>query len=172
MENQNCITCLNGKAQLVCGICQSHICKKCAHFVDETQTLYMTNKPEVLKHTTFCGACYDAQVAQVMDAYEQTLARAREILVFDKSQGKETRFISRKESIIKVTDCSDYDEALLRFAFIAAQLNFNAIIDVDLHSRKVKTGSYQTQLWDGTARPANVSEHKLMKDRAIWDNPN
>lgn len=93
-------------------------------------------------------------------------------MVFMKAQFKETRLIKRLEDPISVVACADYDETLLRLAFRAAQLNYNGIIDVDITSKKVRTGNYQTSVFSGTAIPANVREDKLIKDRSNWSSPN
>lgn len=93
-------------------------------------------------------------------------------MVFMKAQFKETRFVKRLEDPITVAECADYDETLLRLAFRGAELNFNGIIDVDITSKKVRTGNYQTSVFSGTAIPANVREDKLIKDRSNWSGPN
>lgn len=93
-------------------------------------------------------------------------------MVFMKAQFKETRFIKRLEEPVKVAECADYDETLLRLAFQAAQLNYNGVIDVDITSKKVRTGNYQTSVFSGTAIPANVREDKLIKDKSNWSSPN
>ncbi|MCC2677947.1 MAG: hypothetical protein K0R29_523 [Pseudobdellovibrio sp.] len=97
---------------------------------------------------------------------------AKNILVFEISQGKETRLIKRKEAKLVVEECPDRDETMLRLAFQAAEKGFNAIIDVDIKSKKVKEGKYQHTMYSGTAIPANVTDNKLVKDRSIWSDPN
>lgn len=171
-ENTACVTCLKTKAPLSCGLCHQSLCKSCAQFVDENTFSYLSSIPEHLSHTVYCGHCFDEKVAADLAQYNQTMEDAKNISVFSKTQSKETRFISRKEALLKVSDCADEAEATLRFAFLAAQAKFNAIIDLELSFKKVKQGSYQHLSWSGTARPANVDPTKLMRDRAIWDNPN
>ncbi len=68
------------------------------------------------------------------------------------------------------TALADYDQKLL--AFLASLEKCNAVIDVDLKSKKVRAGSYQTTVWSGSGMPANVSDELLVKDRSIWDDPN
>ena len=93
-------------------------------------------------------------------------------MVFMKAQFKETRMVKRFEDPISIIDCADYDETILRLAFRGAELGFNGIIDVDITSKKVKTGNYQTTVFSGTAIPANVREDKLIKDKSNWSSPN
>ncbi len=132
----------------------------------------MNKLPKELNGQAFCLNCFAEKVAPAMDAYTKTMEQAKEILVFTKSQGKETRLISRKEPAVRVDNCNDYDETILRLAFFATQAGFNAIIDVDIRSEKVKTNGYQSTRWFGTAVPANYESRHVIKDRSIWQNPN
>ncbi len=100
------------------------------------------------------------------------MEQAKNTMVFMKAQFKETRFVKRLEDPITIPECNDYDELILRLAFKAAEKDFNAVIDVDITSKKVRTGNYQTSVFSGTAIPAHVREDKLIKDRSNWSHPN
>jgi hypothetical protein len=151
----NCISCLKPKANLNCGICKEFVCKSCAQFIDENTFSFLQKIPAPLSHTVYCGNCFDDNVKSEIDSYNQTMEDAKNIAVFSKSQGKETRLFSRKEELFKIIDCKDHDEAILRLAFYAAQAHFNTIIDLDITFKKVKNGSYQYLLWSASARPSN-----------------
>jgi hypothetical protein len=97
---------------------------------------------------------------------------AKEILVYEKSQGKETRLIKRIAKPVSVDHCADRNETILRLAFQAALAGYNGIIDVDLKSEKVRDGSYQTTRWSGTGVPTNIESRRIVRDRSIWSNPN
>lgn len=172
MSQQTCACGQKSKSGLQCGICQSPTCKQCAHFLEEGQFSFLKQVPADLAHSVFCDSCYSEKVAPELRNYEELLEKAKEILVYMKSQAKETRLIKRLADPVRVVKCADYDEAILRMAFFAAQAGFNAIIDVDLKSEKVRDGSYQTTVWSGTGMPANVRVDQLVKDRSIWQNPN
>ena len=152
--------------------CAESICKTCARFLDEETFSFFKKIPEVLSHTTYCEPCYHANVEPEFPKYAEIIEKAKNILVFAKSQGKETRLIKRLEDPIEVKDCNDHDEAIMRLAFLAAQSGYNSIIDMDLKSEKIRTGSYQTSVWTGTAIPAQVNDAKLIKDRSTWSDPN
>jgi hypothetical protein len=107
-----------------------------------------------------------------MASYDETLQKARNILVYEKSQSKETRLMKRKTPPIAVQNCDDYDETVLRLAFLAAKAGFNAIIDVHVTSEKVRENSYQTTIFKGTAVPINLNPNHVARDRALWQNPN
>lgn len=100
------------------------------------------------------------------------MERAKDVQVFFKTQGKETRLIKRLEEPYEVLDCNDEDETVMRLAFLAAKNNFNSIIDVDLKYEKIRINGYQTHKWSASAVPANIQEKNLLKDRSIWSNPN
>jgi hypothetical protein len=168
----SCSSCHKPKANLVCGICNSSVCKSCAQFVEEDRFSFLPSIPEDLKHTTYCPECFQNKVAPEMAAYDDLMEQAKNIVVFEKDQGKETRLLKRKVPPIKVLDCPDRAETLLRLAFQAAKAGFNAIIDVDLRSEKVKINNYQTTKWSGTAVPTNIDPKWVVKDRSLWQNPN
>jgi hypothetical protein len=168
----SCCICQKTKTTLVCGICHQDLCKSCTEFLAPESLSFLKEIPEVLGQTSYCSVCFTEKVSPELNRYEATLAAAKNILVFDKTQGKETRFIKRKEAPLQVTDCADKNETILRLAFFAVQLGFNAIIDVDLKSRKVKDGRHQHTLWSATAIPAQVTDNKLLKDRSLRSNPN
>lgn len=172
MEKIACITCYKPKATLECGLCHDPICKYCARFSDEDTFSFLAKIPADLSHTTYCNPCYEAKVAPELEAYRQTMEQAKEIAVFFKKQNKETRFIKRLEDPVHVIECADRDETILRLAFFAAKANLNSILDVEVTSEKIKSGTYQTHKWSGTGVPAHVNPEKLMKDRSFSDPPN
>lgn len=172
MTNLKCTVCQKSKAGLTCGLCKEIICKKCTQFLDEDYFSFLKKTPEMLSYTTYCNSCHDQNILPEITKYNEMLETAKNILVFMKAQFKETRLIKRLADPIHVTECADYDETLLRLAFQAVELNYNGIIDVDIISKKIKVGKYQTTVFSGTAIPANVREDKLIKDKSNWSSPN
>lgn len=131
--------------------------------MEEDAFSFMAQVPPELKFSVYCPQCFDASVAPALSEYREALKRAKEILIFGKDQGKETRLLSRKEPPVQVLECDDREETLLRLAFFAAQGNFNGLIDVDLVSKKVRQGTYQTQKWSGTGVPTYIDPKRLNK---------
>ena len=170
--SSSCVTCLKTKANLTCGLCAGSLCKKCAEFLAEETFSFLKTVPAELAHSTYCGNCFGEHVAPAQLQYDETMEAARNVMIFMKSQAKETRLIKRKEPEVKVTDCADHDETIMRLAFYAAQLKFNALIDVLITPKKVVDGHYQTTVYTGSGIPAQVHESKLIKDRSLWSNPN
>ncbi len=167
-----CISCQKKKALLTCGLCRDEVCKYCAIILPEDGFSFLATIPEDLKHSVYCGTCYDKNVAEQWDQYQKTLEQAKNINVYLSNQGKETRLIKRTEDLFQVRDCKDHDETLLRLAFYAVRAGFNALVDVDVTSVKVRENNYQTLSWSGVARPANIHEKNVIKDRTFWKNPN
>lgn len=160
MENSSCYVCQKPKATLKCGICEDAVCKCCAQFIEEDQFSFLPVIPKELQNSTFCGPCFDSKVAPEIENYEQSLIRAKALTVFFKADSKETRKFKRIEKPLKVRDCEDREETLMRLAFLAVHANFNAIIDVDIISEKVRSGAYQTMKYSGTAMPVSVIPQK------------
>lgn len=167
-----CPKCERNKTALSCGICESAICKSCAQFLEPESFAFQADVSPALKHGTFCMDCYDSQVAGPVSEYFTILEAAKNIDVFFKNQGKETRLVRRKEKPVSIAACDDRDEVVMRLAFIAAAGGFDAVVDIDLKSEKVRDGSYQKLLWKGTGVPANAKGKVVNNDKSIWHNPN
>ena len=161
MSNQICTICQKPKAKLECGICKEPICKNCTQFVDENYFSFCKVISKNLSFTSYCGTCFNQEVEPAIESYEQMMQKAREVSLFYKDQGKETRRMSRLERPIVIENCLDKDELILRLAFRAVEENFNTLVDVDLVSQKVKQGNYQHLIWKGTAVPISLEPEKL-----------
>ena len=171
MEKPKCTVCAKPKATLTCEICQDDLCKYCAQFLDDSSFSFLATVPAELKHTTYCGPCFEKIVAPELAKYNAMMEKAKNINVYEKTQGKETRLIKRWADPVKVIGCGDREETLLRLAFFAAQLNYNAIIDVNITGEKIRNGTYQTQIWKGEGIPANVHADRLIQDRSLRQHP-
>ena len=172
MERQSCSNCGKLKSLLICGLCNGVTCKNCAHFIEEDRVSFLTSIPRELSCAVNCSTCYTVSVLPFLEDYDQLVEKAKNILVFNKNQSKETRLIKRLEEPYIVHNCDSESDALLRMAFFAAQADFNSIIDVNIVSKKIKNGSYQTTKWSGTSIPAHVKDDKLIKDRSFSKRPN
>jgi hypothetical protein len=155
---------------LTCGLCACAVCKSCAEILAPEAFAY-ADAPEFAAGA-FCRGCYDEKVAGPLNDYFETLESAKNVDVFFKKQGKETRLVRRNEKPLSVADCDDEDEAVLRLAFQAALGGFDSLVDVDLKSEKVRDGSYQKLVWRGTGVPAKAKGKVITTDKSIWHNPN
>ena len=172
MGNSVCSNCQKAKAALSCGICHSTICKYCAKFLEEETLSYMPAIPPELSHTVYCEGCYHGKVAGPLADYNQDLESAKEILVFFKNQGKETRLIKRLEDPIQVENCLDHQDVVMRLAFLTLKAGYNGMVDIVISSEKVRTGNYQTLKWKGVGIPARIRADKLLRDKSLEQTPN
>lgn len=157
---------------LKCGCCESDVCKYCAHILPEDCFSYLAQVPAELKHSVFCPPCFNLHVSDIWDDYQKTMEQAKNINVFLTNQSKESRLIKRIQKPIKVVECKDHDETLMRLAFQAVKAGFNGLVDVELTSKKVKMSGYQTLVWAGVGVPAQIPDRYIVRDRSIWHNPN
>jgi hypothetical protein len=65
---------------------------------------------------------------------------------------------------VTVKDVPDRDEAILRLAFLAAEEGFNAILDVNVKSEKVRNEGWQKMRWSGSGLPVGVDAAKIERD--------
>lgn len=172
MKSQNCISCQSKKALLECEVCHDTYCKNCVHFLPEDSFSYSPEVAKILKHQVYCHSCYLQHVEAELAKYNETLEAAKNVNIFLKKQGKETRLMSRKEPLVKVINCLDEEEVLMRLAFLAVRQGFNAVIDVDPVGVKVQTGTYQTTNWSGVGRFGMYTPKEVVLDRSIWSQPN
>lgn len=127
----------------------------------------MESIPADLNHTVYCRFCYDGKIEPQVLKYDETLARAKEVFIFFKTQKKEIPLVKKTKEIMKVEKCGDRDETILRLAFMSALKNFNAVIETDVNYAKIRNEGYQTTNWSGTGIAAQVDEAKLdSQDRA------
>lgn len=128
--------------------------------------------PEELLRPTYCHGCFAEKVNPPYQHYLEVLARAQNVIVFEKNQKKETRLMKRTQKPVHVKSCPDRKETLMRLAFMAADAGFNGLLDVDLTSKKIRSEAYQTTEWSGSGIPAFIEERRVPSDRSIWHNPN
>lgn len=151
-----CKSCRKPKAPYTCGICQDHTCKSCTHFISDETFSFLKKIPPELKHSTYCPACFDDKVATPLSHYEEVMEKAREVMIFTKDETKKTGHIKRKEEILKVEDCEDEQESIMRLAFQAAEAGFNCLLDVSVSTRKIIVGSHKKTIFSATARPVTI----------------
>ena len=161
MSGIECVSCGKPKAVLNCEVCEDALCKKCDQILAADAFSFLPKIADDLKHMHYCGSCYDSIVAPEMDAYQETMERAKSAFVFFTTQRKETPLIKKAREVFKVVGCIDRDETILRLAFFAAQQDYNAIIEVEVESEKVRNGAYQTSRWSGSGVAAQIDGKKV-----------
>jgi len=168
--NSGCTMCDKAKAPYQCGCCNDTLCKSCVQFMPDEAFQFVTNRAKEISHNYYCNPCFDLNVVPALAEYEEIAERARQIAVFDVTQGKETRFIKRLERPMVLETGVDAQDITIRLAYMAAEKNYNAIVDLDIKAIKVRDGSYQTTAYSGKAIPVILDTRKLMKDRSLRTN--
>jgi hypothetical protein len=161
MSAQECINCRKPTATLTCEACDEPVCKKCLEILDAETFTFLAKKPEHLTHTNYCSGCYDQLVAPELDSYNEILERAKQAFIFFKTQRKEIPLIKKSRETYRVLECPDRDETILRLAFFAARDGYNAVIDCEAVSEKVRHHAYQTSKWKGSGIGATVDGAKI-----------
>ena len=164
MEKQSCIMCQKTKSLLECGLCHEPVCKYCAEIMPDDSFSFLAKIPTELSHSVYCGPCFNDKIATALNSYNKTLEQAKGIRIFDTNQGKQTRFIRRIEKPLQIENCADRNETVLRLAFLAAQAGFNALVDVEISSKKIRNEAYQTLAWSGRGVPVSLTPGQLRKE--------
>lgn len=156
-----CTTCRKPKANYECGSCHVEICKSCSHFVGIDTFSFLKKIPKELTHSIYCNQCFDQHVSAPLSDYEETLERAKEVIVFSKDETKKTAHIKRKEEPYFVEDCEDKDEAIQRLAFFAAADGFNCLLDIQISHRKIIVGSHKKTVFSAKGIPVNIDPSEV-----------
>lgn len=112
--------------------------------------------PETLKHNSYCMPCFDENVAVPLGQYNDTMEKAKDIILYSKEQSKLTRLIKRKEEAYKVDDCEAEDEAVMKMSFYAVEDGFNCLIDLQIQTKKIIVGSHKKTMYGATAVPCTI----------------
>ena len=159
-----CKTCRKTKAPYTCGLCEDHICKSCTQFLGEDHFSFLRKIPTELTFTTYCYNCFDDKVAGPLADYNETMEKAKEVLVFTKEQSKLTRLLRRVEPPYHVENCDDKEQALMKMSFYAIQDKYNALVDVAFKSKKIILGSHKKSMWEASGVAMNVNPREVRED--------
>lgn len=112
--------------------------------------------PDELKHSAYCMNCFDDKVAAPLAEYNDKMERAKDIILYTKEQTKLTRLLKRKNAPYKVEGCEDEHEAIMRMSFMAVEDRFNCLIDIEIQTKKIVSGSHKKTMFAATAVPINI----------------
>jgi hypothetical protein len=110
-------------------------------------------------------------VEPAIAAYQETLEKAKEVIFIPKSFRGQLFVIRKSTTQIHAKEMRDRDETIMKLAFKAAEGGFNALIQGDVTSQKVRNHGYQKSLWNGSAFPAQLDESKLNRNdylEEVW----
>ena len=162
-----CETCRQPAATESCALCENVLCEDCVLGPPSGAFSLMPKTPTELTHRVYCRFCYDEKIEPELLKYEETRELAENVFIFFKTQRKEIPLIRKSKVTMKVEDCDDRDETILRLAFMAAEQGFNAVIETDVSHQKIRNHGHQTTRWHGTGLPAMVDEAKLDRQHKL-----
>jgi len=163
----SCCVCSQPKATTLCRECSGHACKSCTEFVDVNRFSFFAPPANKEHAGSYCLTCYQAKVAPVAEQYDSLMAQAEDVSVYFIEQSKETRLIKRTEKKLRITDCADRDETIMRLAFRAVEGGFNTLVDTDLVYEKHREGSFKIAHWSGTAMPAKLEDRSRPRESKL-----
>jgi uncharacterized protein YbjQ (UPF0145 family) len=159
-----CVSCRKPNATRTCGLCEEGVCKNCVQFLEESTFSFLPEIPGELAHSHYCSGCYTLTVEPALQSYEETLERARGVLVFFTTQKLRPTIFKKEVQQVRVEACPDRDETILRLAFRAASLGHNALLETEVTSKKVRNEGYQKSEWKGVAIPATIDAAKVDRE--------
>lgn len=155
-----CATCRSPRATLVCDACKDSLCKAC----DQLTHARLDEFPAELAGIVHaCSGCFVTQIEPALEAYADLLRQAREIHVFTTNQKASLPILKRAKETISIEGHTDRDSATLELALQAVRLGYNALIEADIVSRKVRDEGYQKMAWSIRARPATLDVERFLR---------
>jgi hypothetical protein len=160
VSDKLCIIC-DKKATLSCVSCTQPVCKSCHEYVEPTTFSFWTKLPKGVVLGNYCPPCYEEKILPSQTLYDEIMEKAKDIYFLTKNYRGYVRVIRKHTKRVVIPSCADRRETILRMAFVAAELNFNAIIDAEVESAKVRDNKYQTTRWSGSSMPALIDGEQL-----------
>ena len=160
-SSEVCSHCSAVKAPFECGICKKALCKNCQQAVDTHAFSFLTKIPAELKLGNACPNCFEEKVLPHKIIYDETMERAKDIYFLTNNYPGYVHVLQKHNKRVIIEKCVDRREMIMRMAFFAAELGFNAIIAADINNSKIRMGKYQSSTWSGSAIPANINGEQL-----------
>ncbi len=164
MSETVCLSCRKRAGTYKCVSCENSVCKPCSESLGDPLFISLESIPTEQVAGRFCGTCFDRDLAPRLEAYRETLEAAKQVYIFFKTQRKHIPLIRKSKVLVKVDECPDRDETILRLAYFAAKEEYNAVVDVDVVGKKIRAaGSTKTANWKGSGYPAVVDGAKIAR---------
>ncbi|MCM2277349.1 MAG: hypothetical protein NDJ89_04680 [Oligoflexia bacterium] len=161
MNQEACRTCRKPQPTLQCESCGAALCKSCREAGGPEAFLFYAKLPPELAHTDYCQQCYALHVEPALVIYRELMERARETYFFFETQKRALPVLRRSKELLRVENCGDRDETILRLAFQAVEKGFNSVIEAEVVSEKIRNGGHQTMRWRGKGFPAEMDVERL-----------
>ena len=156
-----CVYCSSKKTPFCCELCGAVSCKGCTVRLDFEKNPSLARIPSLVGREIICASCFDAHGAEAQARDRDLESRAKETYFLTKNFRGNVRISRRHTKRVSIEGCADRRDCILRLAYFAAELGFNAIIDAELESKKIVMGRYQSAEWRGSALPATIDGEHL-----------
>jgi hypothetical protein len=166
-----CCNCRSPKTEEKCELCGEDVCRTCLRRLSTDAMAFEKIRPEKLRFSRYCDRCYGQEVEPVLEQYEGLVERAKDIIFISKAYRGQVFALKKASKPVEVTECPDRDETVMRLAFVAAKEGYNAIVEAEVTSKKVRNQGYQKSVWSGRGVPATLDEAKLNRDaylEEVW----
>ena len=121
----------------------------------------MSKIPKELTLGNYCPLCFQEKIAPQKAHYDDLMEKAKDVYFLTKAYPGYVRVLQRHTKRVSVEKCDDRRETIMRLAFFAAELGFNAVIESEVNSSKSRNSGYQSSIWIGSAMPANIDGDQL-----------
>ena len=156
-----CIGCGATKKLQNCEYCARPVCKNCSEFLSDDDFSFYPKAPKTIKLGAVCDECFITHVEPEKVIYDELMAKASEVYFLTKNYRGNVRISAKHTKRVSVASCLDRRETIMRLAFFAAQLGFNAILEGELVDKKIRVDGYQSTRWSGSAMPATIDGEHL-----------
>ncbi|MBS1984202.1 MAG: hypothetical protein JST16_08520 [Bdellovibrionales bacterium] len=160
-DTHPCDICGGKKAPFDCGICAKHVCKSCLEYIDTNSFDFMSHTPPELTKGNYCPVCFEEKIVPARAEYDALMEKAADVYFLTRAYPGYVHVLRRHTKRVNIPECDDRRETIMRMAFLAAELGFNAIIDAEVKSFKVHKNSRKSALWTGSAVPAQIDGEQL-----------
>lgn len=118
-------------------------------------------------HHLSCPDCNEKVFNPIFEQYQNNLELAKSLPIWPKTYRGKIPILNKSIQNISISDCKDRKLALLKMAFQAIELGFNALSDVEINQIKIRDHGYQKMLYNGTAKAINADRSKLIDPESI-----
>ena len=89
------------------------------------------------------------------------MKKAKQVFVIDQPRRRPLPILKSSKDLLKVKKCADKAETILRLAFLAAELGFNAVLKVKVSYEKIRNAGYQKMEWSGEGFAAELDPARM-----------
>lgn len=160
-----CESCHSNNTDKICGYCTKPTCKKCVVYCDLELNEWYKNQKDI--HHSACPDCNENVFTPIYEKFESDMNEAKSLPIWPITYRGKIPISAKSSQLISVKDVKDRKLALLKMAFNAVELGFNALSDVEIKQIKIRDHGYQKMLYNGTSKAIMADRSKLIDPESI-----